>query len=746
MKSDTPSLRLSPEDLFRGLDLRGQIAQDVRMSHDGAFVSWLLPESGDPEAAVLWLMPSSGGPPRSLLTTGELGGPRAELSDVEAKALERRHKGTRDLLEYEWSKTSQTILVSFGESLFLVDAVSGAKNPLPVSEGAKTGARLAPGDRSVSFQRDRNLWIHDVDGAAEVAVGDDASDTVSYGAAEFVAQEEMLRHEGSWWSPDGQRIAYTRVDESAISSIPRIQIGTSSSSLAYDRFPRAGTANAEVLLLVRHLASGVTLAADLGADRDVYVADVAWSRDATVLYVQRQSRNQKQLDLVAVDAVDGTSKVVLSETSDTWVDLERDFYPLGDGSFFWGSARTGSRHLYHYDSEGKLIRPVTHGAWRLAWGGPAAPANHATIVGVDEAGGTVYFLASIRSPLEQHLYSTSYRMADVPCKLTSGSGRWIVTMATARPRCFVGEYSDIDSPPRVGLYSLDGNRLAWLTENRLDSDQPYSRYASHRPSYEFGILAAKSGCDLHYLLAKPADFDPARKYPVVIKVYGGPGVQTVRREWRPLTEQLLTQAGYVVFQLDNRGTANRDEAFEHATHGDLGGVTCDDQTSGVDFLRKLAFVDPTRIGMMGWSFGGYLTVRMMTRPDSGIRAGAAGGVPSDFRLYDTHYTERFLGQPQANERLYENEGLLPRLKDLAGDLLVIQGLSDDNVVLENFTSLVAELQRQGKLFSTSVYPGQGHVPRGATMLTHLWNTYLAFFRNRLSGTNETLQEDASSLG
>ncbi len=303
-------------------------------------------------------------------------------------------------------------------------------------------------------------------------------------------------------------------------------------------------------------------------------------------------------------------------------------------------------------------------------------------------------------------------------------------MGGSAPRAFVGGYSDTSTPPNTGIYDLRGHRSAWLAANTLDASHPYARYLDHRPSYDFGTIKAVDGQDLQYVIAKPSDFDPKRHYPAIVSVYGGPNTWIVSRKWHTANEQLLTQAGYIVFLLDNRGGFNRSEAFEHALAGDLGGVNTEDQKAGIRFLRALPFVDPDRIGMMGWSFGGYMTVRMPTEPDSGIRAGAADGVPSDFALYDTHYTERFLGTPQAHPEAYRISALLPHAQNLHG-LLLFHGLSDDNVVVPNSTALVAELQKQGKTFETIVYPGMAHVPRGPDKLLHMWTSYLDFFARHM---------------
>jgi dipeptidyl-peptidase-4 len=471
----------------------------------------------------------------------------------------------------------------------------------------------------------------------------------------------------------------------------------------------------------------------LGSDPDIYLYDCAWARDGRTLYAQRQRRDQKGLDLLAIDPETGRSRVILSETDPTWVDLGREFRPLADGTFLWASPRSGWRHLYLHDRDGKPIRAVTSGNWRIAFTGPQMPPDASPVVAVDEARGEVYFIASKETPLEQHLYVVSYRQPGEPRKITNGRGWWWPTMAADRPTGFVATYSDPTTPPQTAIYDLAGRRIAWIVENRLGPGHPYAPYLDHKPTVEYGTIQAANGSDLHYLLVKPHDFDATRRYPVILNPYGGPGVQSVKREWRGVVEQVLAQEGYLVFKLDNRGSANRDHAFEHAIYHDLGDVMLTDQLAGVRFLRSLSYVDPDRIGSTGWSFGAYATVRMMTEPGSHIRAGAAGGTPSDFRLYDTHYTERFLGTPQGDPQGYESGALLPRAKHLEGNLLLLQGLSDDNVLLPNFTALVAELQKAGKVFETAVYPGQGHVPRGKVMLTHMWKTQLDLFERTLKG-------------
>ena len=249
----------------------------------------------------------------------------------------------------------------------------------------------------------------------------------------------------------------------------------------------------------------------------------------------------------------------------------------------------------------------------------------------------------------------------------------------------------------------------------------------------FGALPAADGAPLYWRMAKPAGFDPARRYPVMVEVYGGPDVQEVKRTWQPASDQLLTEAGYVLFQLDNRGSSNRGVAFEAPIAGHLGEVEVADQLAGVAWLKRQPFVDPDRIGVSGWSYGGFMTLRLLTAPHSPFKSGAAGGPPSDWRLYDTAYTERFMGKPQDRPAAYDAAAIIPRLGNLQGRLLLLHGMADDNVVFENSTRTMAALQALGTPFDLMLFPGQRHGIKGPERRLQLWRTYLAFFARTLGG-------------
>ncbi len=731
-----PSKKLAARRTVGRPRLAGEQARSVQFSPGGRYLAYLLSGPADAEppsadACAIWLMDSATGLARPVLDSRALNASTPVDDEELNRFLQRRYQMFADPISFVWGTSEQRMLVVAHHGLFVVDVHSGAAELVKTLSQPVTDVQFAPGEEYVSFASDGSLHILSLAGGRDDVIGGTGNDAVSYGIAEFVAQEEMRRFTGQWWSPSGQHLAYARVDETNVRIVPRLQIGDGETSMVPERYPLAGTPNAAIQILVRHLRSGSDVKVDLGPTDDIYVAHATWSVDGSILYILRQSRDQKRLDLLAADPATGLTRILLTEQSDTWVDLERDFRPLANGDFLWGSSRSGWRHLYLYRPSGELVREVTSGHWRLANMGVGAPEDFASIVGVDEEAETVFFAASRDTPIEQQLYRVSYASPEEPVAITTGSGWWVPRMAAAGPTAFYAAYSDPDTPPNVALYDLNGERIAWLSENGLSTAHPYFAYLDDKPGYEYGTLPSDDGVDLHYVLTKPPGFDPAVRYPVIIRVYGGPNTQTVRREWRPFAEHLLTQEGYLTFQLDGRGSTNRDRHFEHALFGNLAGANTADQLAGIRFLRTLPFVDADRIGMMGGSFGGYMTVRVMTTPGAGVRAGAAYGVPADFALYDTHYTERFLGTPEENGRAYAEGALLTRMADLEGHLLLSHGLSDDNVTINNFTLLVSQLVKAGKLFETGVYPGMGHVPTGEDRQAHIWQTNIDFFRRRL---------------
>ncbi len=727
------------ERVFSPPALNGSAPRGVQLSPDGAFVTYLKPEPGDQTTFDLWALPIKGGAARRLIDGSAVEPKGSVLTEAEKGRRERqRIAGDHGVVQYMWDEAGDEILIPAGGQLYLAHAKSGEVTQLGDTGGAAIDAQISPRGRYVTYVQNQNLHAIDVRSGRQVKLTTEGKATLSFGVAEFVAQEEMDRYTGYWASPDDRLIAFTRVDESPVDVVPRFEIGAEGATVVNQRYPRAGRPNAIVDLYVAPLENpaGSRVKVDLGTNSDVYLARVNWSRDGKTLYVQRESRDQKTLDLLAVDPATGASHVLITEHRTPWINLNDDFWALKNGDFLWGSERTGFHHLYLYRADGTLIRAITQGEWPIA-SGSGAGLRASAVSGVDEARQLVYFIASKDGPLEQQLYVTSYAKPREPKQITAGNGWWSVDVAKNN-RSFVGAYTDPRTPTQTALYAIDGRRLAWIEENKLDPGHPFWPYLDHLCYPEFGTLRAEDGQTLYYSITKPYGFDATKRYPAIVSVYGGPGVSSVRKRWAGGTDQLLTQAGYVVFRLDNRGASNRGLAFEAPIYQAMGGAEVRDQLVGERYLASLPFVDPARIGVMGWSYGGFMTIRLLTEPKSGFKAGAAGGPPSDWRFYDTHYTERYMGDPRVDAAAYDAAGLLPRLPVLAEAgaprLLLVHGMADDNVVFENSTRIMAALQNQSTPFDLMLYPGERHGVQTPKKEVQLWVTYLAFFKRTLGGT------------
>jgi dipeptidyl-peptidase-4 len=721
--------------VFAAPALNGPGPRGVQISADGAWVTYLKPEPADQTTFDLWARPVKGGKEKLLVDGAKVEPRDAVLSEVEKSRRERaRTAGEHGVIDYKWDEVGAQILIPAGGNLYLANAKTGAVKQVGATEGGATDAKISPKGGYVTYVRDQNLHALEVKSGRDVAITTEGRDAISFGMAEFVAQEEMDRYTGYWSSPDDQRIAFARVDEAPVDVLSLSEIGADGTTVLSKRYPRAGRPNAVVELYVSSIMGGPRVKVDFGSNTDVYLARVDWAKDGKTLYVQRESRDQTTLELLAVDPATGAARVLITEHQTPWINLNSDLTPLKNGDFIWGSERTGFQHLYLYKADGTLVHQITNGAWPVAQS--AGNGLHpSSVAGVDEAKGLVYFIASKDGPLEQHFYVTSYRDPGEPRKITTGEGWWNVDLAKDH-KSFVGGYTDPKTPAQTALYSIDGKRLAWIEENGLAAGHPYFAYLDHKSYPEYGTLRAEDGQTLHYSVTKPYGFDARKRYPAIVNVYGGPDVAPmVRKIWSGGTDQLLTQAGYVVFRLDNRGTSNRGLKFEAPIHKAMGGPEVKDQIVGERYLASLPYVDPQRIGVMGWSYGGFMTIRLLTEPGSGFVAGAAGGPPSDWRFYDTHYTERYMGDPRVDGAAYDAAALIPRLPVLAKPgaprLLLLHGMADDNVVFENSTRIMATLQEQSTPFDLMLYPGQRHGIRTPAKEVQLWETYLAFFKRTL---------------
>ncbi|KAF1688701.1 S9 family peptidase [Pseudoxanthomonas taiwanensis] len=722
--------KLTLEAITGSAPLAGPTLMTPKVSPDGARVTFLRGKDHDRNRLDLWEYDVASGQTR-LLVDSDVVLPGDEVLSDEEKARRERQRiaALSGIVDYQWSPDGRTLLFPLGGQLYLYDLARGGREAvrkLTSGEGFATDPKISPRGGYVSFVRGRDLWVIELASGEEIRLTHDGSDTIGNGVAEFVADEEMERHTGYWWAPDDSAIAFARIDESPVPLRQRYEVYPDRTVVVEQRYPAAGEPNVHVQLgVIAPRAGARPKWVDLGPDPDIYLARVDW-RDAGRLTFQRQSRDQKTLELIEADLASGRQRVLVTETSPTWVPLHHQLRFLRDGRFIWGSERSGFQHLYLASEDGSTLTPLTSGEWIVD-----------ELLAVDEDAGWVWFAGTRDSALEKHVYRVPLAGGPIE-KLSARPGMHAASFAR-NASVYVDHWSNETTPPQVELYRNDGTRLAVLLDNDPDDPaHPYARFrAAHRP-VEFGTLTAADGTtELHYSLIRPAGFDPKKKYPVVVYVYGGPASQTVTRAWPArgdaLFNQYLAQQGYVVFSLDNRGTPRRGRAFGGALYGRQGTVEVDDQLRGIAWLKSQPWVDASRIGVHGWSNGGYMTLMLLARTDA-YACGIAGAPVSDWGLYDTHYTERYMGLPAANPEGYRAARVLEHIDGLVGPkapkLLLIHGMADDNVLFTNATAVMGALQKRGQPFEMMAYPGAKHGLSGMDAL-HRYRLAEDFFRRCL---------------
>jgi dipeptidyl-peptidase-4 len=697
---------LTLEALTGEQPLSGPSLRAPKISPDGARVTFLKSPEDDRYRLDLWEYHLASGQTRQLVDSKALL-PDEVLSEEEQARRERqRIVGLSGIVDYQWAPDGR-LLFPLGGELYLYDLKAKADarvRKLTDGEGFATDPKVSPKGGYVSFIRERDLWVIDLASGRSQRLTFDGGETIGNGVAEFVADEEMDRHTGYWWAPDDSAIAYARIDESPVPVRERVEIDADSTRVIRQRYPAAGEANVEISLHVveldKALASEDRAAGrseiDLGPESDIYLARVNWATPR-LLSFQRQSRDQRRLDMVLHDLDSNQQRSLLSEISQTWVPLHHNLRFFEDGQrFLWSSERSGFEHLYLGDLETGALRALTSGDWMVE-----------DVLALDEAAGHVYFSGTRDSPLEKHAYVVSLDGGE-PQRLTAQPG-WHEVSFADNASVFVDAWNAPGTPPQLELYRADGERVTALLDNALDADHPYAPFLDAHLPMEFGTLTAADGSsELHYSLIKPRDFDAAKRYPAVVLVYGGPAAQTVKRTWQVDFNQYLAQQGYVVFSLDNRGTPRRGAEFGGALYGRQGTVEVEDQVRGIEHLRGLGYVDDERIGVYGWSNGGYMTLMLLARAGEHYACGAAGAPVTDWALYDTHYTERYMDLPQRNPEGYAQASVFTHVDGLTKPLLLLHGMADDNVLFTNSTKLMAELQARGRPFELMTYPGAKH--------------------------------------
>ncbi|MEM7277279.1 MAG: S9 family peptidase [Pseudomonadota bacterium] len=724
---------LSIERVFADPGLNGPAPANIKISPDSSRVAFLRGTAENQLRYDLWEFNRKTGNTGLLVSADSIASVDAELSDEEKARRERqRISALSGIVDYHFSPDGQALLFPLGGDLYLYNLVTGNTNALTQSAGAEIDPKFSPKGRYISFVRGHDLYMIEIETGKETRLTDTGSETVRNGLAEFIAQEEMDRDTAYWWAPDETAIAFLQTDESGVAIEKRYEVYAEKINIVEQRYPATGTANATYKLGILDVGSLATQFLDLGDEPDIYIARVDWYPDSLYLTAQRQSRDQRTLDLLRFDRHSGNARTLLTETSDIWIDLYDDLHFLPERKqFVWASARDGFKHFYLYDYEGNLQRQLTAGDWEVT-----GNRNKQALLSIDKVSGDIFFMATKATPTERHLYRSNLKVQKNrgPQRISDTAGWHNISFANDSS-FYVDSFSNGDTPPQVRVHKANGDALGFIEENPLNDQHPYAPYLATHASMEFGTLKANDGQDLHYYIKRPKEAS-SEKRPAIVFVYGGPHGQRVKNQWGGLIEQAFVQRGYVVFSLDNRGTDFRGTDFDAPIYQRLGQDEVLDQQVGAKYLASLPDVDPKRIGIYGWSYGGYMTLMCMLKTPDTYAAGVAGAPVTDWHLYDTHYTERYLGHPEQNPEGYEAGSVFPFVKNLNAPLLLMHGMADDNVLFSHTTKLMQTLQSEGKLFELMTYPGSKHsLIRGPREGTHAFRSILDFFDRHLGQKN-----------
>jgi dipeptidyl-peptidase-4 len=710
--------------VFADPPLEGRAPTSLSLSPDGALLTWLQANEADSEVLDLYARRLPEGASELLVATKDLlQGASQKLTEQEKMALERKRITKRGITSYQWcGKASDALIFPFSGDLYY--ARLGAAAPVVTrltqdDEVPEINPRCSPDGKKIAFVKGADVVALDVATGASTPVTRGGGGTRSFGLAEFVAEEEMGRHDGFWWAPDGARLIVFEVDEAPVGVKRRAQIHADHTAIVDQRYPAAGEPNANVTAWLYPLGKGKPVAISVPAE-DGYLPRAGFFPDNTP-WVQWQSRDQKTL-LVLEVGPDGKTRELVRETDPTWVELHDDLKPLeGTRRFLWSTERSGMRQLVTIDRDTLAVVAITNEPE------PVAAVHAIEQVG---AGHRVFFTAFRDRGREQHVFAVLDGAVE---QLTIERGWHSATFAPSG-RFFIDRYSDLFRPTRTTLNDTSGKVVHVIDAN------PATELTGFETSKAIWMDIESEGQVLNGLLLEPAGRVEGRRYPVIAYVYGGPASQTVRRAWQRTWLPLMvwTHMGYGVFLLDNRGMGGRDRAFGRGHHHQMGEVEVVDQKRGVEALSKVEWVDGARIGIFGWSYGGYLAARAVLEEGSPWAAAAAVAPVTDWTLYDTHYTERYLGVPERKDgalvegSTYWRGDLVRRAPLLSRPLLLVHGTADDNVLFDNTLKLTEALQNQGKAFDLMIYPGKAHGISGRAAQRHVWETLTRFFDRHLA--------------
>eukprot|EP01125_Pyxidicula_operculata_P014467 TRINITY_DN4818_c0_g1_i1.p1 TRINITY_DN4818_c0_g1~~TRINITY_DN4818_c0_g1_i1.p1 ORF type:complete len:714 (-),score=148.89 TRINITY_DN4818_c0_g1_i1:61-2202(-) len=612
---------------------------------------------------------------------------------------------------------------SFAAPYYLYYVDTKTLVPLANGDSDLQNVELSSDNNRVAYVKGSNLYVASSKGGEVKQLTHDGSDDILNGIFDWVYEEEFQRPDAFRWSPDGKHIAFWRTDQSRVKSFTLFDdVSSKYPKVTPLKYPKVGEQNSVVKILVVNVDTGKITEMDIGTNDDIYIPRIDWTTSPTTLCIQRLNRRQNELELLFADITTGTTRVVLTDKTTTgWIDITDDFiFFKSKDEFIWSSEKSGYRHIYHTDYSGKEIGQITSGDWEVT-----------SVIGFDESKGNVYFYGKRHGLENQVVYRVNIN--DKTIVPVSDLAGWTKANFSPTFNHYIATHSTASIPDKVYLRNSDGSLVSVLEKNNIAA---MNEYILNWPTFTKITVDDGNGgkVDLNSYLVKPSHFDPSKKYPVLVFGYSGPATQVVANQWvksRALFHSMIAELGCLVFCVDHRGTGGCGRDFKHHAYGDLSKYIVLDQIEGVKYLRSLPFVDPSRVGVWGWSGGGYLTLMLLTRAADYFSCGVAVAPVSDFSTYDTIWTERYMDLLKTNPKGYKDADVLTYLDKLKGKLLIIHGSGDDNVHVQNTMLVVDKLISINKQFEMMIYPNKNHGIYGGLTQTHLFTLITNFFKSNL---------------
>jgi dipeptidyl-peptidase-4 len=580
-------------------------------------------------------------------------------------------------------------------------------------------AEFSPDGNKLAYVKDNNLFIFDLNKNTETAITQDGkTNAIINGATDWVYEEEFALSKGFYWNSNGTQLAFYRFDESKVKEFSMAMYGKLYPDEYKFKYPKAGEANSEIQLYVYDVANGSKKMLNTGDEKDIYIPRIHWTESANQLFIQRMNRLQNKLELLSANTQTGNTQIIYTEENKAYIDVPEITFLKDGKSFLINSEKSGWNHLYHFTLDGKLIQQITNGNWDVD-----------QFYGVDEKRKLLFVSTSEKNSTERYIYSLSLD-GKKKNQLTQSKG-WNNATFNADFTYYLWSYSDINTPAYYAICQADGKEVRMLENNRtlMDKMQNFNLGKTEMTSYTNAY-----GESLNAFIMKPSNFTETKKYPVLMYVYGGPGHQLAVNRWMGANYfwfQMLTQKGYIIVCTDGRGTGFKGEAFKKSTYLQLGKYEIEDQIFVARELGKLPYIDASRIGMFGWSFGGYMSSLAISKGADVFKAAIAVAPVTNWRYYDNIYTERFMRTPQENGKSYDDNSPMNHVEKIKGNYLIIHGTADDNVHFQNAVEMVNAMINKGIKFDSEFYPNKNHGIGGGKTRLHLYDRMTRFILEKL---------------